>query len=113
MTVDREDAAARAVWGLWDELDRDAQEDARDSAINVLHAADAVMFSKEAIERLYRELSLHHPTRGMAVTMGTTCECGYWTGREQPGVDRPVGVRGDQLDWHRTQVAIAVLKGEA
>jgi hypothetical protein len=57
-------------------------------------------------EALYRDLSKHHPTRGVSVSMGVTCQCGYWTGEEEPGKTRPVGVRGDQLDWHRTQVAI-------
>lgn len=65
----------------------------------------------ELAEPLYRELSKHHPTRGMSVAMGVTCECGYWTGGEQPGKNRPVGVRGDQLDWHRTQVALDFLGG--
>ena len=64
----------------------------------------------EAEEQLYRELSKHHPKRGMVVAMGVTCECGYWTGGEEGGKNRPVGVRGDQLDWHRTKVAAAILQ---
>lgn len=57
-------------------------------------------------EALYRELSKHHPARGMVVASGVTCACGYWTGVERPGVDRPPGVTGDQLDWHRAQVTV-------
>lgn len=63
-----------------------------------------------AEEALYRELSKHHPTRGMSVAMGTTCECGYWTGDEEGGKNRPVGIRGDGLDWHRTKVVVAFLR---
>ena len=47
-------------------------------------------------------LRSHKPTTGMQVASGITCECGYWTGDERAGVDRPVGIRGDGLDWHRS-----------
>jgi hypothetical protein len=67
-------------------------------------------YSEEA-EDLYHELSKHHQTRGMAVSMGVTCECGYWTGEEEGGKNRPVGIRGDQLDWHRTQIALRFFEG--
>ena len=46
----------------------------------------------------------HYPTRGMQVSRGVTCECGYWTGTEESGKNRPVGVSGDQLDWHRAKL---------
>lgn len=63
-------------------------------------------------EDLYRELSKHHPARGVQVASGVTCECGYWTGTEEPGRNRPIGIRGDQLDWHRTQVVIEFQRAE-
>lgn len=112
-TSDMLEAAVKAWDHFWgDRYGDEAVEEMGEEVGIALAAADAVRFSEEAVERLYRELSLHHPTRGMAVSMGVTCECGYWTGTEQGGKNRPVGVRGDQLDWHRTQVTIAVLKGE-
>lgn len=67
----------------------------------------------EEEEALYRELSKHHQTRGVSVSMGVTCECGYWTGEEDGGKNRPVGIRGDQLDWHRTKISLEFLKGQA
>lgn len=53
----------------------------------------------ESVNEILRS---HKPTTGMKVASGQTCECGYWTGEERAGVDRPVGVRGDGLDWHRS-----------
>ena len=45
----------------------------------------------------------HYPSRGMKVSMGETCQCGYWTGNEKAGYDRPVGVV-NALDWHRANL---------
>lgn len=50
-------------------------------------------------ERVALVIREHQPTTGMAVTMGTTCKCGYWTGDEEPGRNRPVGFQG--LQWHQ------------
>lgn len=63
----------------------------------------------EISEFLYRELQRHHQHRGMVVASGVTCACGYWTGEERAGIDRPIGVSGDQLDWHRTQIVLVLL----
>lgn len=64
---------------------------------------------KQIIERAVEAAAKHVPTRGMSVASGVTCECGYWTGREKPGITRPVGVRSgsDGLDWHRATVMLA------
>lgn len=64
---------------------------------------------EQIIERAVEAAAKHVPTRGMSVASGVTCECGYWTGSEKPGVTRPVGVRSgsDGLDWHRATVMLA------
>lgn len=51
----------------------------------------------------------HRPAQGMKVAMGQTCQCGYWTGEERPGYDKPVGnaMGSDGLDWHRAQLIAA------
>jgi hypothetical protein len=56
-----------------------------------------------AIEALASLLSEHHPTRGMRVSQGMTCACGYWTGTESP-TGRTVRTGSDQLDLHRAQI---------
>lgn len=56
-------------------------------------------------------LNAHQPTSGMQVAMGATCACGYWTGDEQAGVNRPIGSAGDQLNWHRSQLIADFVKG--
>lgn len=69
--------------------------------------APSAMPDQEALAMALQE---HHPTTGMAVTSGVTCQCGYWNGNERPGVDRPAGAQGrDGLDWHRAQVVLALL----
>lgn len=55
-------------------------------------------------ERLAAVLSKHHPTRGMAPSMGVTCECGYWTGSEPEAGGRPLPWGRDQLDLHRGRI---------
>jgi hypothetical protein len=54
-------------------------------------------------------LANHRPAQGMKVAMGQTCQCGYWTGEERPGYDKPVGnaMGSDGLDWHRAQLIAA------
>ena len=54
----------------------------------------------------------HYPHRGMQVSRGATCECGYWTGTEEAGKNRPAGVQGDQLNWHRASLIAEFLDGE-
>lgn len=55
----------------------------------------------------------HYPTRGMRVSSGQTCECGYWTGGEVSGKTRPFGgVQGDGLNWHRASLIAEFLEGE-
>ncbi|WPM94321.1 hypothetical protein VB1_CDS0072 [Arthrobacter phage Marchesin] len=46
-------------------------------------------------------LRSHVPATGMVVASGITCRCGYWTGEERPGINRPVGFSG--LAWHQAQ----------
>ena len=46
----------------------------------------------------------HHPTRGMSVSMGVTCECGYWTGSEPESGKQPLPWGRDSLDLHRADV---------
>lgn len=59
------------------------------------------------VDQLAAELQKHHRTRGMAVTMGVTCACGYWTGSEkQP----PRAAGSDGLDWHRAQVVAEIVE---
>ena len=53
-------------------------------------------------------LRKHQLTRGMAVTMGSTCDCRYWTGQERPGKTRPVGYQG--LTWHQAEVIADVVQ---
>lgn len=61
------------------------------------------MFDAEKVTELIAEsLREHQPTTGMKVASGETCNCGYWTGNERPGVTRPVGFQG--LQWHQAQV---------
>jgi hypothetical protein len=62
--------------------------------------------------RIFRALEDHYPTRGMKVASGETCECGYWTGQETAGKTRPVGHRGDVLNWHRAEVVRGLLTRE-
>lgn len=50
----------------------------------------------------------HQLTQGMAVAMGSTCDCRYRTGQERPGKTRPVGYQG--LTWHRAEVIAAVVR---
>lgn len=53
----------------------------------------------------------HQPTTGMRVASGETCRCGYWTGTERPGKDRPVGHGG--LTWHQAQeITAAIDRGD-
>jgi len=56
--------------------------------------------------RINNILRNHRPAQGMKVAMGQTCQCGYWTGEERPGYDKPVGnaIGSDGLDWHRAQL---------
>lgn len=68
------------------------------------------MMAANFIETIAAQLNNHHPTRGMAVASGVTCECGYWTGNEVAGRTRPVGSNGrDQLDWHRANIIAPVV----
>lgn len=53
----------------------------------------------------------HKRSSGMVVSMGATCECGYWTGNERAGVDRPAGIV-DALNWHRAVLIAELLKGD-
>lgn len=52
--------------------------------------------------RIAESIRAHQPTTGMKVAMGETCACGYWTGRDRPGKERPVGYQG--LQWHQATV---------
>lgn len=64
-------------------------------------------------EIILKVIQDHKPARGMKVTSGETCECGYWTGDEVAGVDRPPGVR-DELDWHLTrEIVYQILYNDA
>lgn len=51
--------------------------------------------------KIAKVIQEHKPTRGMKVSMGETCQCGYWNGNEVAGKTRPVGLQG--LDWHVAQ----------
>jgi len=62
-------------------------------------------------EMILRTMQQHKLALGMQVTEGETCECGYWTGNEEPGRNRPLGVR-DALDWHVSQEIFKVLYGD-
>lgn len=53
----------------------------------------------------------HVMTRGLQVSRGATCQCGYWTGEEQPGITSPLGFL-DPLNWHRSKVIAEFLEGE-
>lgn len=66
-------------------------------------------------EEIARLLNYHHRTRGMAVTMGTTCACGYWSGSEKFGHEYTVpGLQGaDLLDLHRATVIAKALAAES
>lgn len=61
--------------------------------------------SAKAINSILRD---HKLAEGMQVSSGSTCQCGYWTGEERPGVSRPPGIR-DALDWHRATLVDALL----
>lgn len=58
----------------------------------------------EVLEKIHKE---HGPTTGMKVSSGDTCKCGYWSGVERPGIDRPLGYQG--LDWHIIQLQTMAL----
>lgn len=77
-------------------------------------AREALQSRKLEDERLtllmYHLLQSHKRTTGMAVTMGTTCSCGYWTGEERAGTTRPVGAH-DNLDWHRAEILSHLMAG--
>ena len=45
-------------------------------------------------------LKEHIRVEGMTVSEGEICQCGYWTGNERAGKDRPLGIN-DPLNWHR------------
>ena len=62
----------------------------------------------EAAVKINEIIRDHVPTKGMAPTMGTYCVCGYSTGDERPGIDRPPGVR-DPLDWHRANLIVKAM----
>lgn len=66
--------------------------------------------SMSALDRedIAKALSKHHPTRGMSVSMGVTCECGYWTGSEAEAGKRPLPWGGDGLDLHRADIIAAL-----
>ena len=71
---------------------------------------------EELRERLAGVLAEHHPTTGMAVTMGVTCACGYWTGSEPEAGKRPLPWGRDRLDLHRAELVereIAAARAEA
>lgn len=57
--------------------------------------------------KIAETLTLHQLTRGMAVAMGHTCACGYWTGNDEHRKTRPVGYQG--LTWHQAEVVAAVV----
>ena len=65
--------------------------------------------SDTVTERLAEVLNAHHPTRGMSVSMGVTCECGYWTGSEPDAGKRPLPWGRDQLDLHRATALAPVV----
>ena len=52
-------------------------------------------------ELIAEVIRAHQPTTGMSVASGVTCQCGYWNGKEQAGINRPVGYQG--LQWHQAQ----------
>lgn len=57
---------------------------------------------KALVDKVTSELGKHHRTRGLAVSMGTTCACGFWEkGRKQTG-------GSDGLASHRAEVALGV-----
>ncbi|KQO98590.1 hypothetical protein ASF30_11045 [Leifsonia sp. Leaf264] len=58
----------------------------------------------ELTERIASALAQHFPTRGMSVSMGVTCECGYWTGAEPEAGKRPLPWGRDQLGLHRARI---------
>jgi hypothetical protein len=61
------------------------------------------------VQAMAEVLRKHQPTTGMSVASGVTCQCGYWTGDEQPGVTRPPGFSG--LTWHQAQEVDATIFG--
>ena len=65
----------------------------------------------EIAKTINKILYSHKLSEGMVFSMGATCQCGYWTGDERPGITRPAGVR-DALDWHRAEL-IAELSASA
>jgi hypothetical protein len=52
-------------------------------------------------------LAEHHPTKGMRVAMGVTCDCGFWEGRN---IRR--GSISDGLDLHRAEVLMIAFRME-
>lgn len=65
--------------------------------------------SAAEVEALAAELAKHHPTRGMSVSTGVTCECGYWTGSEEEAGKRPLPWGRDSLDLHRARIVAALV----
>lgn len=61
-------------------------------------------------EFIAAELNNHHPTKGMAVSMGVTCACGYWTGSEPERGKRPLPWGADQLDLHRADIVADLVR---
>lgn len=52
-------------------------------------------------EEIFDVMIEHRRTEGMAVSMGVTCRCGYWTGSDDQIARRS---SGDGLQWHRANV---------
>jgi hypothetical protein len=71
-----------------------------------------LLYADADVELAAETLDDHHPTRGMAVTMGVTCECQYWTGAEplnEPRGHRPLPWGRDRLDIHRARLVLDAL----
>lgn len=60
------------------------------------------------INELAGVLGAHHPTKGMAVTMGVTCYCGFWENRNVLRTSV-----SDGLDYHRAEVIVEYLTAKA
>lgn len=65
----------------------------------------------DVVSDLGETIRSHQPTTGMAVTMGVTCRCGYWSGTEEPGKTRPVGYQG--LQWHQAVEVAAYVRAQS
>lgn len=90
--IERRTAAAYAI------RDTLATRNAWDMADAALTAADAVMFSDEAMERTERVLTMHAVTTdGLAEGAGWCAECGNV---------------GDDNEYHLARAVIAALKGD-